>query len=193
MNFTLITAFSLCSLCWFSVSGSEVQTMDVKSGQDVTLKCSNVDQYDTVITWFRVVDQTSDGFICTMDPNGKVKTTSDRFTKEKYETSSNSSSVSLTIKSVDSSDSGLYVCGIIRAGNLLLSRTHLKIDGTDESDGNMDSKCKQSDEMVQLVSVALRGLTVVLVMVIIGLVVRSLKKLKKNGIQSKVRNMALTT
>ncbi|XP_047448406.1 uncharacterized protein LOC125012472 [Mugil cephalus] len=164
MNFPLITAFSLCSLCWFSVSGSEVQTIDIQSGQNVTLTCPNVNQYDTVIMWFRVVDQTSDGYICTMDPSGKVTTTSDQFRNEKYETSSNSSSVFLTIKSVDSSDSGLYVCGIIRAGNLLLSRTHLKIH--------------ESDEMVKLVSVGLGGLAVVLVMVIFGLVVQ-IMKLKK--------------
>ncbi|XP_047448369.1 uncharacterized protein LOC125012447 [Mugil cephalus] len=179
MNFPLITAFSLCSLCWFSVSGSEVQTMDVQLGQDVTLTCSNVNQYVTLIIWFRVVDRTSDGFICTTDPSGKIKTTSARFRNETYVTSSSNSSVFLKIKSVNSSDSGLYVCGIIRDGNLLFSRTHLNIHGTDELDGSMDSKCKQSDEMVKLVSVALGGLTVVLVMVIIGLVVQNMK-LKKD-------------
>ncbi|XP_047448292.1 uncharacterized protein LOC125012398 isoform X1 [Mugil cephalus] len=196
MNFTLITAFSLCSLCWFSVSGSEFKTMDVQSGQDVTLTCSGKEQHDTVIIWFRVVNRTSFGYIYTVYPSGKVAATSDQFPNGKYETVSDSSSVLLKIKSLDSSDSGLYVCGILRNGNLLLTRTHLTIDGTDEfhcnmdnkrksadqSDGNMDSKCKQADEMVKLVSVALDGLTVILVMVIIGVVFQNLmltKKLKK--------------
>ncbi|XP_047448320.1 uncharacterized protein LOC125012410 isoform X2 [Mugil cephalus] len=205
MNFTLITAFSLCSLCWFSVSGSQFKSMKIQSGQDVTLTCSSIDNYDTLIMWFRVVDRTSFSYIYTVYPSGQVATKNDQFPYGKYDTSSSNSSVSLTIKSVDSSDSGLYVCGIIRAQNLRLSGTHVMIDGTDESDGNMDSKhksadqpdgnmdskCKQSDEMVKLVSVALGGLTVVLVMVIIGLVIQNLKLKKaqeeQNPVQSQKR------
>ncbi|XP_047441710.1 uncharacterized protein LOC125008452 [Mugil cephalus] len=188
MNFTLITAFSLCSLCWFSVSGSEFQNMTVQLGQDVTLTCSNVDQYDTVIYWYRVVDRTSVALIDSVFPSTKVATKSDRLQNGKYEIISDNSSVLLKIKSLDLSDSGLYVCGKIRKQDLLLSGTYLKIDGTDESDGNMDNKCKpclcskESDEMVKLVSVALDGLTVVLVMVIIGLVVQNLKLKKENNL-----------
>ncbi|XP_044039089.1 uncharacterized protein LOC122869822 isoform X3 [Siniperca chuatsi] len=129
MNFTLITAFILCSLSWISVSVSESQTVEVQSGEEVTLLCSNISKYDTVTFWFRLVQRT------------KI------------------SCISVMIRS----NSNASACDGYK-------------NGSDEPHDDVDSKCKkESDGIAKLTSVILGGLTVFLVMVIIGLVVKNRK------------------
>ncbi|CAK6965331.1 uncharacterized protein LOC128384379 [Scomber scombrus] len=175
-SFILITAFLLCSFSWVSVSVSESQTVEVQPGDEVTLLCSNISASSTTAEWFRVVNRNKASCISSMygsDGNPKF---CDGFKNGKFNMSSNISTVFLKITQVDSSDSGLYLCGIDVFGKTILKEIHLNVHGHNESSDDVDIKYKkESDEHTRLMSVILGGLTVFLLMVIIGLVVKIMK------------------
>ncbi|XP_044039069.1 uncharacterized protein LOC122869811 [Siniperca chuatsi] len=162
MNFTLITALILCSISWISVSASESQTVNVQPGEEASLLCSKTFESDSVALWFRVVNRTKASSISTMTSSTNEPVYFDGFKNGKFEMGSNTSAVSLKIKRVDFSDSGLYFCGFYTAGRTILSVIHL----------NVEAEC---DRITMLTSVILGGLTVFLVMVIVGLVVKNRK------------------
>uniref|UniRef100_A0A8P4GK73 Immunoglobulin V-set domain-containing protein n=2 Tax=Dicentrarchus labrax TaxID=13489 RepID=A0A8P4GK73_DICLA len=100
----------------------------------------------------------------------------DGYQSGKFEMRSNITTLFLKIKQVDLSDSGLYFCGFYTDGRPSFTVIHLNIKGSDEPHDDVDSKCKkESDGTAELMIVVLGGLTVVLVMVIIGLVVKNRK------------------
>ncbi|XP_051231382.1 uncharacterized protein LOC127349561 isoform X2 [Dicentrarchus labrax] len=175
-NFTLITALSLCSFSWISVSGSESQTVEAQVGEEVRLLSTNMSKYDSVTFWIKVVNGTKASCITVkIRADDEVKHC-DGFQKGKYEMTSNISTVFLRIKNVDLSDSGLYLCGFYQSGRPNFTVIHLHVKGSDEPHDDVDSKCKkESDGIAKLVIVILGSLTVVLVMVIIGLVVKNRK------------------
>ncbi|XP_044039106.1 uncharacterized protein LOC122869831 isoform X1 [Siniperca chuatsi] len=162
MNFTLITALILCSLSWISVSASESQTVNVQPGEEATLLCSKTSESDNVALWFRLVNRTKANSISTMTSSTNEPVYFDGFKNGKFEMGSNTSAVSLKIKRVNFSDSGLYFCGFNIEGRIILSGIHL----------NVEAEC---DRITMLTSVILGGLTVFLVMVIVGLVVKNRK------------------
>ncbi|XP_042258263.1 uncharacterized protein LOC121890064 isoform X4 [Thunnus maccoyii] len=163
-TFTLITALSLCSISWISVSVSESQVVEVQSGEEVTLQCPNILKHDSVTFWLRLVNRTKIYCISVKIRSDSEAELCDGVQNEKFEMSSNISTVSLNIKQVDSSDSGLYFCEFFTSGRVLFSEIHLKVK-------------EESDATTKLTSVILAGLTVFLVMVIIGLLVK-VRKLK---------------
>ncbi|XP_041635221.1 uncharacterized protein LOC121504484 isoform X2 [Cheilinus undulatus] len=79
-NLDLVSACLLCSFFWI-VSGSENNTLEVWSGEDVTLHCSNFSSFHTWMFWFKVVNGSEPHCVCNM------------YTE------------------VNSSDSGMYFCG----------------------------------------------------------------------------------
>ncbi|KAM9335236.1 uncharacterized protein ABDE67_020200 isoform 2-T2 [Symphorus nematophorus] len=174
-NFTLITALSLCSFSWTSVSVSGSRTVEVQPGQDVTLLC-NIFEHDTVIFWFRLINSTNPSCISVKDRKGVI-TYCTGFENGRFEMSSNTSSVSLRIKQVDLSDSGLYFCGFSKSGGPTFSVIRLKVEGSDEHHEDVDSKCtKESQYRGAELTIGIRGgLTFLLLMVIIGLVVEARK------------------
>ncbi|XP_042258261.1 uncharacterized protein LOC121890064 isoform X2 [Thunnus maccoyii] len=178
MNLTLITAFILCSISWISVSLSESHTVDVQSGEEVTLQCTKIYEVQATTSWFRLVNRTKASCISTMTSSKTVKYC-DGVQNGKFQMSSNISTTSLNIKEVDLSDSGVYFCGFYISGQTVLSVIHLNVEGSDdESYDDIGRKSKQeSDATTKLTSVILAGLTVFLVMVIIGLLVK-VRKLK---------------
>uniref|UniRef100_A0A671Y169 Ig-like domain-containing protein n=1 Tax=Sparus aurata TaxID=8175 RepID=A0A671Y169_SPAAU len=94
---------------WISVSGSESNTLEVQTGDEVTLLCSNLATSPTQTDWFRVVNRTKPHCISSM-----------------Y--GSNVSTVSLKIKQVDLSDSGLYFCGFyIKTHTVISTATYLNV------------------------------------------------------------------
>ncbi|XP_038586999.1 uncharacterized protein LOC119912085 [Micropterus salmoides] len=181
MTFTLITTFILCSLSWISVSVSESQTVEVKSGEDVTLLCSNISKYDAVTFWFRLVQRTNISCISVMMKSYRNATFCDGYQSGRFEMSSNISALFLKIKQVDLSDSGLYFCGFYGKALPSFSVIYLNIKDSDEPHDDVESQCKskmfeeESDRIAKLTSVILGGLTVFLVIVIIGLLVKNRK------------------
>uniref|UniRef100_A0A3B4ZX81 T-cell surface glycoprotein CD8 beta chain-like n=1 Tax=Stegastes partitus TaxID=144197 RepID=A0A3B4ZX81_9TELE len=152
----LITALSLCSL----FCGS--QTVEVKPGEDVTLRCSNISSSECVTFWFRLDNRATVDCISVMIKSSSKPTYYDGFKGGKFEMSSNISTIFLKIKQVDSSDSGQYFCGFYESPRLLFSVTHLNV--ADEFGGRR-----------KLISVIPGALTVLLVIVIIGLAVKIMK------------------
>ncbi|XP_008285401.1 butyrophilin-like protein 2 isoform X1 [Stegastes partitus] len=172
MNFTFIAAVSLCSLCWISVLGSESQTKEVKPGEDVTLRCSNISKSECVTFWFRLDNRATVDCISVMIRSSGKPTYYDGFKGGKFEMSSNISTISLKIKQVDSSDSGQYFCGFYESPRLLFSVTHLKVAGGDEP--HCDTE-QNSDGVAKLMCFILAGFTVLLFLVIVGLIVQNRK------------------
>ncbi|XP_040887435.1 uncharacterized protein LOC121177253 [Toxotes jaculatrix] len=176
INFTLITAFILCSLNWICVSVSETQTVEVQPGQEAKLLISNISTKETVTFWFRLINRTRVNSISVMYKFESNATFCDGYNNGKFEMTYNISTVSLKIKNVDFSDSGLYFCGFNNDGRPIFRVISLKVKGSNESHDDMDRKYKEEcDGTAKLMSVILAGLSVFLVMVIIGLVVQNRK------------------
>ncbi|XP_042258036.1 uncharacterized protein LOC121889877 [Thunnus maccoyii] len=177
-SFILITALLLCSLSWITVSVSESQTVEVQPGEEVTLQCSNMSRTPTPAFWSRLVNRTKISCISSMYGSGGNAEYCDGFQNGKFKMSSNVSTVSLKIMQVDLSDSGLYFCGFYLDRRTALKVIHLNVQGHDEFSDDVDSECKkESDGITKLMSVILGGLTVFLIMVVIGLAVK-IKKLQ---------------
>ncbi|XP_040887448.1 uncharacterized protein LOC121177263 [Toxotes jaculatrix] len=162
INFTLITAFILCSLNWICVSVSETQTMEVQSGQDAKLQIPNISKKETFTFWFRLINRTRVNCISIMRNSEATTEYCDGYNNGNFEMRYNISTVSLKIKEVDLSDSGLYFCGFYHSGRPIFRVINLKVK--EECDGTAN-----------LMNVILAGLSVFLVMVIIGLVVQNRK------------------
>ncbi|XP_037614611.1 uncharacterized protein LOC119481579 [Sebastes umbrosus] len=171
-SFTLITALLLCSLS--SVSGSESQTVEVQSGDEVTLTCNNITSTPVLAEWFRLINRTKPSCISSMYWDDDEASFCVGYEEEKFEMSSNNSTVFLKIKRVDLSDSGLYFCGIyVDPHTVIADATHLIVKGDGESDGEVDFKTeKECDETAHLMSLILGGLTVSLTIVVVVLAVK---------------------
>ncbi|XP_036968656.1 uncharacterized protein LOC119027499 [Acanthopagrus latus] len=175
-NFTLIAALSLCSISWISASVSQYQTVEAQPGEEVTLQCNNISDYDTQTFWSRLVNRTKISCVVVQLNYGRSFKVCDGYEQKKFEMKSNISTVFLNIKKVDSSDSGLYYCGFFRNGIPVFTPIHLNVNGSDEPhddgrEGESQSKI-DSDGIAMLTSLILGALTVVLVLVIVGLVVK---------------------
>nr|XP_029131702.1 uncharacterized protein LOC114918191 [Labrus bergylta] len=155
MNQALIKAFLLCSLSWISVSGSESQTVEVQSGEDVTLMCSGMDKHVSVRYWLKLVKGTDIQCVSTMTSHNSEVTYHDGFSNHTFTMSSNTSTIFLKVRSVELNDSGIYYFGFNKDGRPFFTTIHLKI--------------KECDGAATLVSMILGALTLLLVMVVIGL------------------------
>ncbi|XP_035850086.1 uncharacterized protein LOC116042300 isoform X5 [Sander lucioperca] len=182
MKQSLITALILCSISWISVSGSEshTETVEGRPGGEVTLTCSypsNTSIRDTLTLWLRVFNRTKASWISTMTGSTGKPFYSDGIQNGRFNMSTNISTLFLQIKHVDVSDSGLYLCGFYIKGRYDFSAIHLNVKGSDESHDD-DRKSEKSDGTAKLMSLILGALTVLLLMIIIGLVVKN-RKLQK--------------
>uniref|UniRef100_UPI003AB0CA48 uncharacterized protein n=1 Tax=Centroberyx gerrardi TaxID=166262 RepID=UPI003AB0CA48 len=173
MSYTLVTALLLCNLSWIPVSVSESQTVEVQPGEEVTLMCTNISSYSIYSVWYRLVNRSKPCCISSMYDSDETASYCDGFQNGKFEMRSNVSTLFLKIKQVDLSDSGLYFCGFyIEGDTVIVNATHLKIQ-------------EESDGITSLASVILGGVTVFLVMVIVGLVlkIRQLQTAAKEEMQ----------
>ncbi|XP_071758707.2 uncharacterized protein LOC139914322 [Centroberyx gerrardi] len=157
MSYTLVTALLLCNLSWIPVSVSESQTVEVQPGEEVTLMCTNISSYSV---WFRLVSRSKPCCISSMYDSDETAWFCDGFQNGKFEMRSNVSTLFLKIKQVDLSDSGFYFCGFYIDGHtVIVNETYLNIK-------------EKLDGITSLASVILGGVTVFLVMVIVGLVLK---------------------
>ncbi|XP_036968664.1 uncharacterized protein LOC119027506 [Acanthopagrus latus] len=167
-NFTLIAALTLCSFSWISASASQSQTVEAQPGEEVTLQCMNTN--GAVIFWFRLVNRTKVSCVSVKIQPADAQNC-EGFGNGRFEMRSSNSTVSLKISYVAKSDAGLYFCGFYTGGDLTFNVVYLDVKGSDESHDDKDSK-GESDRIAMLTSAILGALTVVLILVIIGLVVK---------------------
>ncbi|XP_039677582.1 uncharacterized protein LOC120572366 isoform X2 [Perca fluviatilis] len=194
MKRSLITALILCSISWISVSRSEshTETVEGRPGGEVTLTCSNPSIRVPPTLWLRVVNRTKASWISTMTRSTGTPLYSDVNQNGRFNMSTNISTLFLQIKQVDVSDSGLYLCGFYIEGRYDFSAIHFNVkdsddshddtnrksENSDESHDDDDRKSEKSDGTAKLMSLILGALTVLLLMVNIGLVVKN-RKLQK--------------
>ncbi|KAK2900182.1 hypothetical protein Q8A73_013311 [Channa argus] len=175
-------------LGWISVSG----TVDVQPGHNVTLQCSNIlTQSPTHKFWSRLINRTRVDCISSMygsEPNAKF---CNRIQKGKYEMRFNISTVFLTIKQVDVSDSGLYFCGFYKDSHTILQVVDLDVQGNDEPIHDDTMFQKEPDVFPKLMSVILGAVTVFLVLIIIVLAVkyRKFQKAHSDEISPHMHNL----
>uniref|UniRef100_A0A4W6CWC6 Ig-like domain-containing protein n=1 Tax=Lates calcarifer TaxID=8187 RepID=A0A4W6CWC6_LATCA len=160
---------------WISVSVSESQTVEVQSGEDVTLLCSSTSTAPTHTFWSKLYNKTKISCISSMYGSEGKASFCDGFQNGKYEMSSNITTISLKIKQVDVSDSGLYLCGFYMSGHTRLTVTDLNVQGKIEFN-LMIFLVEELDGIAKLTSMILGAVTVFLVMVVIGLAVKYRKR-----------------
>uniref|UniRef100_A0A3B4V4D8 Ig-like domain-containing protein n=1 Tax=Seriola dumerili TaxID=41447 RepID=A0A3B4V4D8_SERDU len=161
MNFNLIRAL-LFTCSWISVSVSEFHTVEVQSGEEVTLMCTNFTSSASHIVWFRLDKGPNATCICSMLSSNANVTLCDGFQNGKFNMTSNMTTLFLQIKQVDSSDSGLYFCGSNwNHRSIIVSATYLKVQG----------------KIVDALSVAILSALVIfliIVVIVLGLKIRKL-------------------
>ncbi|XP_030018754.1 uncharacterized protein LOC115439000 [Sphaeramia orbicularis] len=172
--FTVITVLFLSCHSWTSGSVPESQTVEVQPGENITLSCINKARYRTITDWFRVTNRTKASCISSkFGHDGKVSFC-DGFGKEKYEMMVNPSKISLHIKDLDFSDSGLYLCGFYLNRHTVISETtYLNVQGNSGSDKDANIRTEDDPDGIKILIIAvLGGLSGVLAIVTIALAVK---------------------
>uniref|UniRef100_A0A668VIP5 Ig-like domain-containing protein n=1 Tax=Oreochromis aureus TaxID=47969 RepID=A0A668VIP5_OREAU len=148
----------LCTFSWISVLAFEFHSVEVQPGEEVTLQCSNFSSYPVHLFWFRSTNRPNASRISSMESPESKATFYEGFQNGKFNMTSNTSLVFLEIKQVDSSDSGLYFCGLPSSEKFIVyGATNLKVqEGSTQNPSTM----------------ILGSLTVFLLLVIIGLIVK---------------------
>ncbi|XP_061566131.1 uncharacterized protein LOC133420454 [Cololabis saira] len=158
----------------------ESQTLEVQSGEDVTLMCSNISTVPTQIDWFRVVNRSKPSCISSMYDPDHPASLCDGYLAGKFEMSSNISTIFLKNKRVDFSDSGLYFCGFyINQHTIIYNATELIIGGITDSKDEVDfnTEIEKAGRLTFLMSVILGALTafLTLVVIVLGVKIRTLQ------------------
>nr|XP_014269767.2 uncharacterized protein LOC106676848 [Maylandia zebra] len=145
---------------WISVLAFEFHSVEVQPGEEVRLQCSNLSRLNIRLFWFRMTNRPNASRISSMfSPEGNV-TFYEGFQNVKFNMTSNISVLFLEIEQVDSSDSGLYFCGELKNEMFIVyGATNLKVQGKLDSSQNPST-------------MILGSLTVFLLLVIIGLIVK---------------------
>uniref|UniRef100_A0A3Q1CU94 Ig-like domain-containing protein n=1 Tax=Amphiprion ocellaris TaxID=80972 RepID=A0A3Q1CU94_AMPOC len=160
-NFTLIPALFLCSFGWIFLSVTESRMVEVQPGEDVTLLCSNFSSSPSQIIWFRLVSRTYPRCISSIFSSTQPASFCSGVEPDRFGLTSNSSTLFFKIRRVDYSDSGFYFCGFYyKTHPVIVNSTYLKVP-------------EESDRTAHLMSFILAGLTVLLLMVIVGLIVQN--------------------
>ncbi|XP_005952279.2 uncharacterized protein LOC102303144 [Haplochromis burtoni] len=148
----------LSTFSWISVLAFEFHSVEVQPDEEVTLQCSNLSSYPVHLFWFRSTNRPSASRISSMvSPESNV-TFYEGFQNGKFNMASNTSVLFLEIKQVDSSDSGLYVCGLPSSEkSIVYGATNLKVQ---------EGRSQNPSTMI------LGSLTVFLLLVITGLIVK---------------------
>ncbi|XP_076738864.1 uncharacterized protein LOC143417121 [Maylandia zebra] len=181
MSFTIRTALLVCSLGW--ISRSESSIVEVQPGENATLLCSKLSSFPTHTVWFRLVNRTQP---CCISIYNSIEPPSfcDGVDQEKFEVTSNFSTIFLKIKHVDLSDTGFYFCGYYTNGlPVIVNSMDLQVQGKNgEIRNNKENEIcsfhhstfllEEAGETTNLTTLILSAVTVVLTKVIICLVVK---------------------
>ncbi|XP_041840409.1 uncharacterized protein LOC121639313 [Melanotaenia boesemani] len=154
--------------------------VEVRPGEDVSLSCSKMSKQSSLFFWYKLVNTTKFSCISLMYGVHSKPEYCDGFKDGLFEMSFNISTVFLTIKKVEISDSGHYFCGFYGNGVISLSVVQLHVKGFHEPD-DITSDCqKKLDVETKLLGGILAGLTVFFMTIIVGLVLQN-KKLQKDA------------
>ncbi|XP_076738860.1 uncharacterized protein LOC105941419 isoform X2 [Maylandia zebra] len=168
-SFVLIKALIFCSLRWIFVSGSEVHTVTVQRGEDVTLQCSNISTSPTHTEWFRVINTTKTSCISSMFGSHGQASFCNGFQNGKFNMSSNVTSVFLKMTEVGLSDVGLYFCGFYMDLHIIISNAvELRFEGGETNDEEF--KTEESERMIHPMNIipgSLTGLLIILVIILV--------------------------
>uniref|UniRef100_A0A3P9BH90 Ig-like domain-containing protein n=1 Tax=Maylandia zebra TaxID=106582 RepID=A0A3P9BH90_9CICH len=169
-TFSLVHTLVQCvNVCWISVLAFEFHYVEVQPGEEVTLQCSNLSRLNIRLFWFRSTNRPSASRISSMVSPESSVTFYEGFQNVKFNMTSNISVLFLEIEQVDSSDSGLYFCGELKNEMFIVyGATNLKVQGKLVF-FSIDSLTDSSQNPSTMI---LGSLTVFLLLVIIGLIVK---------------------
>lgn len=113
-----------------SFSCSVFHTRSVHCGDNVTLQCANFTGFPSHVFWFKLTNRHNAISIANTKSSDSKVILHDGFQSGKFNMSSDSVTLNLTIKQVNSSDSGLYFCGFMLQNNTVIqSATSLIVEG----------------------------------------------------------------
>uniref|UniRef100_A0A3B3CFZ5 Ig-like domain-containing protein n=1 Tax=Oryzias melastigma TaxID=30732 RepID=A0A3B3CFZ5_ORYME len=116
-------------LCLISVSLSEFVIVEVQHGGEVSLLCSNLSRFVTNVFWFKMDQRSNATKITSMMRAESNATVKEGFKNGRFQMSSNSNHVSLNIRKVNFSDSGLYFCGLYKNSDaVIFDATYLQVE-----------------------------------------------------------------
>uniref|UniRef100_A0A3P9BIC8 Immunoglobulin domain-containing protein n=1 Tax=Maylandia zebra TaxID=106582 RepID=A0A3P9BIC8_9CICH len=171
-SFVLIKALIFCSLRWIFISGSEVHTVTVQRGEDVTLQCSNISTSPTHTEWFRVINTTKTSCISSMFGSHGQASFCNGFQNGKFNMSSNVTSVFLKMTEVGLSDVGLYFCGFYMDLHIIISNAvELRFEGKlslpEMFQCNFFAESERMIHPMNIIPGSLTGLLIILVIILV--------------------------
>uniref|UniRef100_A0A3B4ZP40 T-cell surface glycoprotein CD8 beta chain-like n=1 Tax=Stegastes partitus TaxID=144197 RepID=A0A3B4ZP40_9TELE len=194
-NSALATVLLLHSLGWISVLAAEFRYVEAQPGENVTLLCSNFSNVPTHIIWHRAVKRSKFSCVSSMFKASEPDRLCEGVQRGKFEMTSNMSTVFLSIKHVDLSDSGLYFCGYMLSKNpVVVDATNLEVQGKSFSTRRITFNSTifpldVLEGLTKLMSVILGALTVFLATVTVCLAVKIKKLLKAHAEEQEPRQM----
>ncbi|PWA14763.1 hypothetical protein CCH79_00014508 [Gambusia affinis] len=143
---TLSLLASLTS--WVSTSVFDFHTVVVQPREEVTLWCSNFSALPVHIFWYKLVDGSNASCISSMFSSEVEASLREGFGNGKFNMTSNRTNVFLSIKQVDASDSGLYICGFGKDFEWrIFSSTYLQVEARGDSQNPQPNKDPVSDNL----------------------------------------------
>uniref|UniRef100_A0A3P9N1L2 Immunoglobulin domain-containing protein n=1 Tax=Poecilia reticulata TaxID=8081 RepID=A0A3P9N1L2_POERE len=127
--FSLFYELGGCSVVsgWVSSSVFDFHTVVVQPREEVTLWCSNFSILPVHIFWYKLVDGSNASCISSMFSSEVNASLREGFENGRFNMTSNRTNIFLSIKQVDASDSGLYICGKDLEWNIF-SSTYLQVE-----------------------------------------------------------------
>ncbi|XP_020327092.1 uncharacterized protein LOC109879331 [Oncorhynchus kisutch] len=144
---TFLPALLLYGLSLVSVLVSQCQTMVVRTGDTITLQCSNVTTAVGHTAWFKQVNGSEPVCISSMYGFNSTPYLHNSFRRSHFEMFSNNTTVFLTITNVEIADCGLYFCGFYPHSHMFfVNATVLKIQGHNGGEEILESSTKSTAE-----------------------------------------------
>ncbi|XP_064796517.1 uncharacterized protein LOC135516277 [Oncorhynchus masou masou] len=153
---TFLPALLLYGLSLVSVLVSQCQTMMVRTGDTITLQCSNLTTAVGHTAWFKQLNGSEPVCISSMYSFNSTPDLHNGFQRSHFEMFSNNTTVFLTIINVEIADCGLYFCGLYPHSHMFfVNATVLKIQGHNGGESSTKStaeaKPKHCDGTISLV------------------------------------------
>ncbi|KAM9406489.1 uncharacterized protein ACWYII_026955 isoform 1-T1 [Salvelinus alpinus] len=144
---TFLPALLLYGLSLVSVLVSQFRTMVVRTGDTITLQCSNVTTAVGHTAWFKQVNGSVPVCISSMYGCNSTPHLHNGFQRIHFEMFSNHTTIFLKITKVEIADCGLYFCGLYPHSHMFfVNATVLKIQGHNGGEEIPESSTKSTAE-----------------------------------------------